>query len=43
MTAFSKKKVDEAGLKEFAKTIEEMKASGEIKKILDKYSLHPGP
>lgn len=37
--AFSKKRADIEVVETFRKTLEEMKKSGEIKKILDKYSL----
>lgn len=39
MTAFSKKKVDLATYNAFKKTFSEMKKSGELKTILEKYSL----
>lgn len=38
-TAFSKKSVDAATLAEFNKTLEAMKKSGEVKSVLDKFSL----
>ncbi|MES2951005.1 MAG: transporter substrate-binding domain-containing protein [Pseudomonadota bacterium] len=38
-TAFSKKSVDAATLAELTKTLEAMKKSGEVKTILDKFSL----
>lgn len=38
-TAFSKKKADIEVVEAFRKTIDEMKKSGELKKILEKYSL----
>ena len=37
--AFSKKAADKATINLFLKTAEEMKKSGEIKKILDKYHM----